>query len=153
MIFVLYGQPGSGKSALSRLLAERIQHHPTGNDPVIIDGDEFRSLYSNNNYDRAGRYQNIRNCIAVSTWLQANEPDRDVIIALVNPYAELRAELKENNAHVVEIHLHTNRELRKEYHVKDFEVGIPDFTLNTNDSEQETFKRLLYMIAKNVPYL
>ena len=49
MIYVLYGQPGSGKTTLGKLLAKR------DDTPFIIDGDEFRSMFTNKNYGREGR--------------------------------------------------------------------------------------------------
>ena len=44
MIVVFYGQPGSGKTTLAKLLQERIflLNQPT---PVILDGDEIREIF------------------------------------------------------------------------------------------------------------
>ena len=66
-------------------------------------------------------------------------------MSLVNPYKHLRDELRENNIwkfppqddgwvrdEVVEILLTSDRELRKEYHVKDFEAGNPNHVMNTD---------------------
>ena len=54
-------------------------------------------------------------------------------MCLVNPYENLRKELKNNNKDkVIEVYLHSTRDLRKEYHVKDFEVGSPDASVNTD---------------------
>ena len=55
MIYVLYGQPASGKTTLGKMLAE---HWET---PFVIDGDEFRKIIPNNNYGRDGREENIKN--------------------------------------------------------------------------------------------
>ena len=44
MIYVLYGQPGSGKTTLGKLLAELLD------TPFIIDGDEFRGMFKNIDY-------------------------------------------------------------------------------------------------------
>ena len=43
MIYVLYGQPGSGKTVLGKLLANHLD------TPFIIDGDEFREMFANIN--------------------------------------------------------------------------------------------------------
>ena len=64
MIYVLYGQPASGKTSLGKLLAEHLQ------TPFVIDGDEFREMFSNANYGKDGREQNIRNANAVATYLK-----------------------------------------------------------------------------------
>ena len=63
MIYVLYGQPGSGKTTLGKLLASHLD------TPFIIDGDEFREMFTNTNYDREGREENIKNANAVATYL------------------------------------------------------------------------------------
>ncbi len=149
MIYVLYGQPGSGKTTLGKLLAEELD------TPFIIDGDEFRKMFTNENYGRKGREENIRNANAVATYLNKkgkegnwkaiyiDQPDgwkshpvnkkTDVVMSLVNPYSHLRDELKANNAgQVVEVLLKSGRDLRKDYHVKDFEIGNPDHSLHTD---------------------
>ena len=58
MIYVLYGQPGSGKTSLGKLLASHLD------TPFIIDGDEFREMFTNKNYGKEGREENIRNANA-----------------------------------------------------------------------------------------
>ena len=63
MIYLLYGQPGSGKTVLGWLLAEELR------TPFVIDGDEFREMFSNKNYGKKGREENIRNANAVATYL------------------------------------------------------------------------------------
>jgi adenylylsulfate kinase-like enzyme len=131
MIYVLYGQPGSGKTTLSKNLCDQIMFAPAGCDPVVLDGDEFRELFQNKDYSKEGRYQNIRNANAIATYSN-RILQRDVILALVNPYEHLREELKLNNAPVYQIYLHTKRKLRKEYHVQDFEKGNPDIEINTD---------------------
>ena len=54
MIYLLYGQPASGKTVLGRMLAASLltTYH--------IDGDEFRALFSNKDYGKQGRSFNIR---------------------------------------------------------------------------------------------
>ena len=136
--------------------------------PFIIDGDEFRDMFTNKNYGREGREENIKNANAVVTYLNKksgskdwmciyvrNEKDEnhidgitvnnetDVVMCLVNPYEHLRKELKSNNENqVVEVLLKSNRELRKDYHVKDFECGSPDHTLNTDSEVEESWDKL-----------
>tara|TARA_B100000029_G_scaffold244442_1_gene241613 strand:+ start:43 stop:555 length:513 start_codon:yes stop_codon:yes gene_type:complete len=161
MIYLLYGQPGSGKTSLGELLAGYLD------TPFIIDGDEFREMFTNANYGREGREENIRNANAVATYLNKkaiggnwaavycrdNENSikghpvshqTHVVMCLVNPYGGLRSELKANNqGQIVEILLMSGRDLRKEYHVGDFEKGSPEITLNTDRKEEETFEFLI----------
>jgi len=147
MIYVLYGQPGSGKTAISKKLCDRITYDPHGCDPVVLDGDEFRELFKNKDYSKEGRYQNIRNANAIATYSN-NILHRDVILALVNPYQHLREELKINNTQVHQIYLKTKRELRKEYHVDDFEIGEPDICIDTDQDVSVTFRSLKSYIDK-----
>ena len=68
----------------------------------------------------------------------------DVVMCLVNPYEHLREELKNNNDNqVTEVFLQSSRDLRKEYHVNNFEIGSPDHVLNTDCASEITFCQLL----------
>ena len=161
MIYVLYGQPASGKTSLGKLLAEHLQ------TPFVIDGDEFREMFANKNYGRKGREENIKNANAVATYLnkkgERNEwsaiyyknedgnliegrpvkKGTDVVMCLVNPYEHLRHELANNNQdQVLEVFLQSSRDLRKEYHVEDFEIGDPMHVLHTDMSIEESWKNL-----------
>ena len=138
MIYILYGQPGSGKTTLGKLLAEKLE------TPFIIDGDEFRGMLSNTEYGREGREQNIRSANAVATYLtQIDWLCPPVIMCLVNPYEQLRAELKASNAgQTMEIMLSSRRDLRKEYHVEDFEKGSPNYILKTDQEVEESWEYL-----------
>ena len=138
MIYVLYGQPGSGKTTLGKLLAER------NDTPFIIDGDEFREMFTNKNYGKEGREENIRNANAVATYLtKLDWLCPPVIMSLVNPYKHLRDELRENNKdQVIEVLLKSDRELRKEYHVEDFEVGNPEYIMDTDQEVEDGWNQL-----------
>jgi|TARA_Y100000593_G_scaffold86618_1_gene165717 adenylylsulfate kinase-like enzyme len=159
MIYVLYGQPASGKTTLGNLLADEL------NTPFVIDGDEFREMFTNKNYGRQGREENIKNANAVATYLNKKgeredwlaiycrkedgvtgrpvKEGSDVVMCLVNPYEHLRKELKNNNQdRVVEIFLQSSRDLRKSYHVEDFEKGEPDYFLLTDSRVEETWGNL-----------
>lgn len=141
MIYILYGQPASGKTVLGKKLAEYLSttHH--------IDGDEFRELFSNNNYSKNGREENIRAANAVATYLNKTQ-SYDVILTLVNPYKHLRDELKHNNPRqTIEILLTSTRDLRKEYHVEDFETGTPNAAINTDSEVEQTWRKLKAIIC------
>lgn len=161
MIYVLYGQPGSGKTTLGRMLADYL------NTPFVIDGDEFREMFTNTNYGKEGREENIRNANVVATYLNKKAAQNDwfaiycktgggnsiqgrpvkdgtdVIMCLVNPYEKLRVELRERNAgQITEVMLSSRRDLRKEYHVEDFEKGKPDCVIKTDQKEEESWEYL-----------
>lgn len=159
MIYLLYGQPASGKTTLGNLLADHLD------TPFIIDGDEFRGMFKNADFGFGGRKKNIRAANAVATYLNKKgkdggwkaiyvDPDNErksypankethVIMCLVNPYKQFREELKQDNeGEVIEILLKSNRELRKEYHVEGFEEGNPDYIIDTNEEMPYTWNRL-----------
>lgn len=120
---------------MGKLLAERL------NTLFLIDGDEFRHMFTNKNYGKEGREENIKNANAVATYL--NKKSSQVVVCLVNPYDYLRKELKNNNQdQVIEIFLNSKRELRKEYHVEDFEIGNPHHMINTDQETEETWEQL-----------
>lgn len=142
MIYLLYGQPASGKTTLGRILAAHLL------TSFYIDGDEFRDFFLNKKYDRIGREENIRNANAVATYLNKSQK-QDVVLSFVNPYEYLRRELRTNNGNeVLEIYLHSTRELRKSYHVEDFEAGTPDLSLNTDEETKITWEKLFNFITK-----
>ena len=142
MIYLLYGQPASGKTTLGKLLAKHLETQ------FVIDGDEFREMFTNNNYGKSGRKENIKNANAVATYL--NKKDKNVIMCLVNPYQDLREELKNNNQdEVIEVFLQSTRGLRKEYHVKEFELGDPDHIILTDEPVKNTWKELKIILDIN----
>ena len=163
MIYVLYGQPASGKTTLGKLLSDYL------GTPFFIDGDEFREMFSNKDYGETGRTENIRSANSVATYLNKKgakggwkavyvdmingwkghhiNDKTDVVMSLVNPYEDLRKELKINNPQqVLEIYLNTSRSLRKEYHVKDFQAGNPDYQLTTDLEPEESWRLLKSML-------
>tara|TARA_Y100000593_G_scaffold94302_1_gene192752 strand:- start:2842 stop:3339 length:498 start_codon:yes stop_codon:yes gene_type:complete len=163
MIYVLYGQPGSGKTTLGKLLANHL------NTPFIIDGDEFRNMFANKNYGQEGREENIKNANTVATYLNKKGKDGNwkaiyvgdsnswtshpvnkethVVMSLVNPYERLRNQLRNNNKdQVTEVCLISKRDLRKEYHVKDFELGDPNCILNTDNDTEESWDQLIALL-------
>lgn len=167
MIYVLYGQPASGKTTLGRSLADHL------NTPFIIDGDEFREMFSNKKYDKEGRIKNIQNANMVATYLNRKgqqgdwkaiyidavngwkghtiNSETDVVMCLVNPYNALRKELKQLNPNgVLEVYLKSKRNLRKKYHVNDFEVGTPNYALSTDTESGESWKLLKKMLFNDM---
>ena len=122
MIYLLYGQPESGKTTLGELLADHL------GTPFIIDGDEFREMFSNKNYSRGGREQNIRGANAVATYLnKKTQSIGHVVMSLVNPYVHLRDELRGNNlGEVMEVLLTSNRDTKKNWPEKDNGLTFPN---------------------------
>ena len=143
IIYVLYGQPGSGKTTLSVLLSNHLKSFAH-----IIDGDHLRKMTNNCDFSKSGREQNILKANELATRMHGDSNySYNVIMALVNPYKHLRDQLKNQNpGKVVEILLTSKRTLRKEYHVEDFELGNPDICLNTDRDEVFTVESLMSML-------
>ena len=76
MIYLLYGQPASGKTTLGKMLEDHL------NTPFTIDGDEFREMFTNKNYGREGREENIKNANAVATYLNKKGINKFLFILL-----------------------------------------------------------------------
>ena len=49
---------------------------------------------------------------------------------------------------MVEVLLISDRDLRKKYHVADFEKGSPGITLNTDRNREETFEHLINCVKE-----
>jgi len=119
MIVVFYGQPSSGKTTLAKLLQERIflQNQPT---PVIIDGDEIRSIFKDTDYSKEGRLNNLRRISDIATFLESKY--NLVIISAVYPIKEAREYLDSICNNVFWVHLfNVDFRERQEFHVKDFD--------------------------------
>ena len=134
MIYSIYGQPGSGKTTLGKLLANSLA------TPHHIDGDIFRDIFHNTDYSKKGREHNIKTANAVATYL-TEAYDQPVVMSIVNPYQYLRKELSQNTT-TIEILLESDRDLRREHHCEDFEIGSPDLIINTDSPVDDTWHLL-----------
>lgn len=114
MIYWFTGQPGSGKTTLAKKF-----------EGTLIDGDDMRKIFDNKDYSSRGRKKNIRLAYKIAKFLHYQ--GEDVFIALVSPYRALREEFKdEMGEDIVEFYLHSERDLRKEYHV-DYEKPLDNY--------------------------
>lgn len=135
MIYWFIGQPGHGKTVLSDLLKEKLEQTFPGQKKIFrIDGDDLRSLTSNQDYSRAGREQNIKRAQTIAQYL--HNQGHDVIVSLVAPYRELREEFKERVKDIVEIYVHTSEVRgREKFHSDDFEQPLDNFIdVDTTDT-------------------
>lgn len=117
MIYWFTGQPGSGKTTLSKLLAKEIL-----GEPYIIDGDDMRELFSNKDYSIKGRVENVSTAQKISHYL--NNQGEDVIVALVSPYIDQREEFKTlMGDQIKEIYVHTSEVRERDHFKSDAYVG------------------------------
>ena len=141
MIIWLTGQPGSGKTTMATKLFEMYSDWLQLDNVIHLDGDDVRDVLDNKDYSLEGRRKNIQFAIDMARVL--HDKDYVVICSFVSPYRDMREKLKEMSK-VKEFYLHSTRELRKEYWVKDYEPPLENFTeINTDKSEEETLDEIL----------
>jgi adenylylsulfate kinase-like enzyme len=130
MIILLYGQPASGKTTLSKELM-RIYHNQ---DAIQIDGDKWRDVTKNKDYSKEGRNRNLKGAFDMAIYLERE--GYMPILSFVTPYEEYRKYLAENSNKLIEIFLFYNENVdrgRNDYFAKDFETPSKDFlSLNTS---------------------
>ena len=147
MIYLFTGQPGSGKTTLAKKLQMWLQTDKKNWRKSVfqIDGDQLRELFPNTDYSKEGSYKNINKAFDIAKFLDAS--GNDVVISLVSPYKELREKFK-SQCKVQEIYCHTKQMRgREDKFALDYEPPTEFYVdLDTSESPDETFKKLLKMI-------
>jgi adenylylsulfate kinase-like enzyme len=145
------GQPGAGKTTLSKLL---ISHLEKGGDNKVfhIDGDNLRALTLNHDYSRDGRMRNIEGAQKIAHYLH-NE-GYDVVVSVVSPYKWQRDELKNKlKSDILEIYVHTSSE-RERDHFKTDEYEPPTKNFldmdTTNDTPQQSLEKIINIINEEI---
>lgn len=140
MILNILGQPGSGKTTISNLWKTE---NPSW---FQVDGDHLRDILPNKNYTISGRYDNIRRANTIATYL--DKQGKDVVISLMNPFRELRFELKNLNPEkVFSVYLTSDRDLRREFHYENFEPPKMDESalhIDTTDRSIDLTYKMIY---------
>lgn len=115
--FLLWGQPGSGKTTLANEIAKQVEKI------FVIDGDDLREATGNKNYGANGRLVNISNAIMFTKLL--NIKGYSAIISLVCPYKQMRDMVRFELPGTKFVYLYYNRMAitrgREQYWPKDFE--------------------------------
>jgi adenylylsulfate kinase-like enzyme len=139
MIYLLFGQPCSGKTTLSKKITEYLSLEKK---VIHIDGDEYRKVVGNSGYDRYSRLENLRSAFNTALFLEAK--GYIVILSFVSPYIEARLYLKEKQPETKFIYLEYNSKRQKrgreQYHVKDFEEPCYEELINKNYTYINTTK-------------
>jgi adenylylsulfate kinase-like enzyme len=147
MIYLLTGQPGSGKTTLGKKLQMWLQTDKKNWRKSVfhIDGDQLRELFPNTDYSKEGRYKNINKAFDIAKFLDAS--GNDVVISLVSPYKELREKFK-SQCKVQEIYCHTKKiRGREDKFALDYEPPVQFYVdLDTTENPDDTFKKLLKII-------
>ena len=139
MVYLITGQPGSGKTTLAKYIIknsfERYIH---------LDGDTIRSVIKNEDYTKLGRVTYIKNIYNMVKILH-NEGE-NVIISMVSPFKSLREDLK-SDIGAIEIYLHSERDVRRNYHVTYYEK--PDDNYTEFNTDLLSLDEELNLIPKN----
>lgn len=123
MIYWFTGQPGHGKTTLAKAMLAHLDSEDI--QAFHVDGDDLRSLTTNEDYSRQGREDNIRRAQTIAHYLQAK--GHTVVVSLVAPYRELRESFKAE-AEVTEVYVHTTEIRGREgKHASDYEAPISNF--------------------------
>jgi len=137
MIYLLIGQPGSGKTTLGKILSKNFD------DAIHIDGDENREREKNFDYTKIGREKNLNNIIDRCI----DNKDKNVIVSIVCPYKNIRDKFFEK-LNVFGVYLYTNEIRGKEhYHCKNFDIPSKRFMkINTDNSVDYCINKILQNI-------
>jgi len=138
MIYNFIGQPHAGKTTLALHLKNVLEKVNPEKKVFLVDGDILRKIINNKDYSEQGRRQNITTAYNIARYLDADD-DKDVIIAVVSPFFDLREKLKlESNA--IEIFVHTtNIRGRENFHVENYEFPETNFIdIDTTDVDELT---------------
>lgn len=142
MIYWFIGQPGSGKSTLSKRLKE-----DTLRSSIYLDGDDLRKIfgnsYSKEHFTKEYRVQQTEALQRFIAYLA--DQGFNIIVSTVNPYRDVRETFKKSRTDIFEIYVHTDvPRIREENWVQDFEPPLENFAdLNTtNKTEQQSMNEL-----------
>jgi adenylylsulfate kinase len=139
MIIWLTGQPGSGKTTISK----RILWDKPG--VFHIDGDDLRDLFENKDYSETGRRKNVELAQQIAQYL--HKKGKDVVVSLVSPYKDQRDKFKEKiGDNLIEVFVHTTEiRGRENYFVSDYQQPVENyFDLDTtNETVEDSVKKLL----------
>ena len=138
----LTGQPGAGKTVLGQAIKKHLDKS-NSKKSVIVDGDDVRQLFENQNYSIDGRKKNIKFVQKLSQFLIGN--DIIPIVCLVSPFKDLRDEVKAKY-NCLEIYVHCSEiRGREQFHVDYYEVPNENFIAidTTQKTVEHSFEELL----------
>jgi adenylylsulfate kinase-like enzyme len=128
MVLLFTGQPHSGKTTLAKLVKTAIEVSEAHFYHVfLIDGDDIRALFDNQDYSEAGRRKNIETAHNIAKYLHKQSVFNVILVSLVSPYKDLRDKLK-SECNAKEIYVHTSAiRGREKFHVENYEKPTENF--------------------------
>jgi adenylylsulfate kinase-like enzyme len=153
-LFWFTGQAGAGKTVLANILKEKLEStfKESGilRKVIVIDGDDIRALYSNNDYSLDGRKNNVDFVQKLCVFLANN--DIIPIVCMVSPFAlQRRFFCEEMNG--IEIFVHCNEiRGREHFHVDYYEMPQIDNKVSysidtTGKTTEQSFIELWKIIS------
>jgi len=127
MIVIFTGQPHSGKTTLAKHIKTAIEISQVHMNVFLVDGDDIRTLFNNQDYSEAGRRKNIETAHNIAKYLHKQSLFNIVLVSLVSPFRDLREKLK-SECNAKEVYLHTTEiRGREKFHVADYESPLENF--------------------------
>ena len=144
MIYWFTGQPAHGKTVLAKKLSYWLNENKH-TLPFMIDGDDMRELFSNEDYSIKGRVENVGTAQRIAHYL--HNQGKDVIVALVSPYIDQREEFKKLlGDNLVEIYVHTTDTRERDHFKAEAYIAPKDNFIDidtTDDTPEQSYKELL----------
>lgn len=142
MIYLLNGQPGSGKTNIAKELTKLVAN------PIHIEENKLRDSLNNHDYTHEGKIEFIKNIITIAKYLDNEQ--FNVIISVVCPYRYLRESFKKNN-NVKEIYVHNDNLsfIKKKNFCDNYEIPVDNYIdiNNTNLSIDESINIILKFLS------
>lgn len=125
MIYLIDGQPGTGKTTAAGQLYAALTDTPT-HRVFMLDGDVVRNMWPDTPYTDQGRADSLDYVLTLAKTLHDNYEECDVIISVVAPIVSSRIAFHEAfKTDIMEIRFTAIKEMRKADHYSTFYAGGP----------------------------
>jgi adenylylsulfate kinase-like enzyme len=153
MIYFFTGQPGAGKTTISKKLHRFLKTDKRNwrKNVFHLDSEDLVELTKNKDFTKEGRRNNIKSASLIIEFLHNN--DCDIVVSMIAPYRDLREELKDKFAEgdYQEIFVHTDAP-RDRDHYKLYDYECPQINFididTTKDSPDTSFSKLINHLNK-----
>ena len=149
-IIWLTGQPGAGKTSISREIINNRVNHKVHN----IDGDDIRDYFQNQDYSETGRRSNVKLAQDIAYFL--HRKGELVLVSLVSPYRDQREQFKKKlGDQLAEVWVHTTQKRgRENFWVANYEEPQENFIYldTTNKTVEESVELLENLLMKSINF-